>query len=124
MHNYSLNSLVDALKYIVQQKDQQLQQQAQQIQQLQDIDRPFWVVNRQEIRVSEKLLGIGGWGSVREGIFRGCKVSVKCIDNEIISPYNLRLFSREMNMVARCRLPNLMQFIAATDEGIPLIVMN
>ena len=59
---------------------------------------------------------------MREGTFRGCKVAVKCIDNEIISPYNLRMFSREMNMAARCRHPNLMQFIAATDEGIPLIV--
>ena len=128
----------------IQQRDQQLQQQAQQLQQKdqqlreqeQEIrqkdqqlrrqenhgDNPNWVVNRQEIRVSEKLLGTGGWGSVREGTFRGCKVAVKCIDNEIISPYNLRLFSREMDMAARCRHPNLMQFIAATDEGIPLIV--
>ena len=112
----------------LQQKDQQLKQQEQemeykdeQIQQLQD-DKATWVVKKQEIKVLEKLLGTGGWGSVREGIFRGCKVAVKSIDNEIISPYNLELFSREMNMAARCRHPNLMQFIAATDEGIPLIV--
>ena len=80
------------------------------------------MVNRQEIRISKKLLGAGGWGSVREGIFCGCKVAVKSIDNEIISSYNLRLFVREMDMAARCRHPNLMQFIAATNEGIPLIV--
>ena len=116
----------------LQQKDQKLQQQReeiqqkdQQIQQLQENqrgDRSTWVVNRQEIRLSEKLLGTGGWGSVREGIFHGCKVAVKCIDNEIISPYNLRLFAREMDMAARCRHPNLLQFIAATNEGVPLIV--
>ena len=36
---------------------------------------------------------------------------------------NLELFSREMNMAARCCHPNIiMQFIAATDEGTPLIV--
>ena len=55
-------------------------------------------------------------------MFRGCKVAVKSVESQIISPYNLELFSREMNMAARCRHPNLMQFIAATDEGIPLIV--
>ena len=103
------------------QKDQQIQQKDQQSQENSG-DNPNWVVKRKEIRVSEKLLGTGGWGSVREGTFRGCTVAVKCIDNEIISPYNLELFSREMNMAARCRHPNLMQFIAATDEGIPLIV--
>ena len=106
------------------QKEQQLQEKDQQVQQPQEThgDNRNWVVKRREIRFSEKVLGTGGWGSVREGIFRGCKVAVKCIDNEIISPYNLRLFSREMDMAARCRHPNLMQFIAATDEGIPLIV--
>ena len=104
------------------QRDQEIQQKDQQIQRLQGNERPTWVVNRQEIRISEKVLGTGGWGSVREGIFRGCTVAVKCIDNEIISPYNLRLFSREMDMAARCHHPNLMQFIAATNEGIPLIV--
>ena len=109
----------------IRQQQQQLQQKDQLIQQLQQDhhgDRPNWVVTRQEIRISEKLLGTGGWGSVKEGMFRGCKVAVKSIDNEIISPYNLELFSREMNMAARCRHPNLMQFIAATDEGTPLIV--
>ena len=99
-----------------------MQQKDQQIQRLLGNDGPTWVVDRQEIRISEKVLGTGGWGSVREGTFRGCAVAVKCIDNEIISPYNLRLFSREMDMAARCRHPNLMQFIAATNEGIPLIV--
>ena len=118
-------------------KDQQMRQKDWQIQQLQEEnrnlqhhgdhslqhgDKSAWVVRRQEIRILEKLLGTGGWGSVREGIFRGSRVAVKSMDNEIISPYNLELFSREMNMAARCRHPNLMQFIAATDEGVPLIV--
>ena len=116
----------------LQQKEQQIRQQEQeilqkdhQILQVQEDyrgERANWVVRRQEITTSEKLLGTGGWGSVREGIFRGYKVAVKSIDNEIISQYNLELFSREMDMAARCRHPNLMQFIAATDEAIPQIV--
>ena len=106
----------------VQQQEEEIQQKDEQIQQLQKESELTWVVKRQEIKILENILGTGGWGSVREGMFRGCKVAVKSIDNEIISPYNLELFSREMNMAARCRHPNLMQFIAATNEGTPLIV--
>ena len=106
----------------LQQKEQEISQKDEQIQQLQKENELTWVVKTQEIKILENILGTGGWGSVKEGMFRGCKVAVKSIDNEIISPYNLELFSREMNMAARCRHPNLMQFIAATDEGIPLIV--
>ncbi|XP_065896019.1 uncharacterized protein [Dysidea avara] len=39
-----------------------------------------------------------------------------------MSSYNLELFSQEMNMASICRHPNLMHFIGATNEGIPLIV--
>jgi len=67
-------------------------------------------------------LGKGGWGVVREATFRGCKVAAKCLHNEIISTYNLGLFSREMNMAARCRHPNIIQFIGATNQGLPIIV--
>ena len=114
-------------------KEQQLLQQKQQIYQLhreinvlqQQVDvlqKPTWTINKGDIRVLDKKLGTGGWGSVSEAIFRGCRVAVKSLDHNIISRYNLGLFCREMNMAARCRHPNLMQFIGATDEGIPLIV--
>ena len=49
-------------------------------------------------------------------------MAVKCLHNELISDYNLLVFEREMTMAARCRHPNLLQFIGATNEGIPLIV--
>ena len=111
----------------IRQQEQQIQQKDQQIQQLQQSyytngDRLNWVIQKQEIRISENILGTGGWGSVKKGMFRGCAVAVKSIHNKIISSYNVDLFSREMNMAARCRHPNLVQFIAATNEGVPLIV--
>jgi len=118
---------------ILYQKDQNLQQKYQEIQekdhlliqkdrQLQQLQKPTWAIQRQDVIVLEKKLGTGGWGSVKEAILHGCKVAVKSLDNEIVSPYNLELFSREMNMASRCRHPNLMQFIGATTEGVPLIV--
>ena len=116
-----------------QQMHQQLFQKDQQIHQLQQSNRSLprsldqsdsgdWVIQRREVTILEKTLGKGGWGAVTEAIFRGCKVAAKCLHNEIISPYNLGLFSREMTMAARCRHPNILQFIGATDQGLPIIV--
>jgi len=107
-------------------KDQQihqLQQSTQSLpQSLHKLDSTDWVIQRHEITLLEKSLGDGGWGTVREATFRGCKVAAKCLHNEIISPYNLGLFSREMSMAARCRHPNILQFIGATDQGLLIIV--
>ena len=82
-----------------------------------------WVISRHEIQVSDKCLGRGGWGSVNEGTYCGCSIAVKQIHELILSPHNIRLFEREMNIASRCRHPCLLQFIGATnDEGSPLFV--
>ena len=54
--------------------------------------------------------------------FRGLKVAAKCLHSEIISNYNRDLFVREMNIAAKLRHPNLVQFIGATLEGEPVIL--
>ena len=82
-----------------------------------------WIIQREEIALSEDILGEGAWGSVRKGIFRGCQVAVKEIHKLILSDYNRRLFEREMNIASCCRHPNLLQFIGATnDDDSPLFV--
>ena len=82
-----------------------------------------WVIPRNEIKITDKRLGKGGWGSVNEGSYCGCSVAVKQIYELILSPHNRRLFEREMNIASRCRHPCLLQFIGATnDEGSPLFV--
>lgn len=82
-----------------------------------------WIIPRDEIEISERVLGCGGWGCVREGTFRGTKVAVKQMHELIVSPHNRRLFGREMKMAARGRHPNLLLFIGATnDDGIALLV--
>ena len=82
-----------------------------------------WIVQREEIVLSEDLLGEGAWGSVHKGIFRGCQVAVKEIHELILSDYNRRLFEREMTIASCCRHPNLLQFIGATnDDDSPLFV--
>ena len=82
-----------------------------------------WVLSRDEILMTDTCLGVGGWGTVVLGKFRGCKVAVKQIHELLLSPHNRRLFEREMNIASRCRHPCLLQFIGATnDEGTPLFV--
>ena len=84
---------------------------------------PDWVISRDEIQLTDKHLGSGGWGSVVEGKYCGCAVAVKQIHNLILSPHNRNLFEREMDIASRCRHPDLLQFIGATcDQGIPLFV--
>ena len=82
-----------------------------------------WVISRDEIQMTNKCLGRGGWGSVKEGTYCGCTVAVKQIHDLILSPHNRLLFEREMNIASACRHPCLLQFIGATnDEGTPLFV--
>ncbi len=82
-----------------------------------------WTIQREEVVLSENVLGRGGWGKVCEGTFRSCQVAVKEIHELILSPHNRRLFEREMSIASCCRHPNLLQFIGATnDDGIPLFV--
>ena len=85
--------------------------------------RRDWTIPRHEIEISEKELGRGGWGWVKEGKFRGTEVAVKQMNDSIVSPHNRRLFEREMKIAASCRHPNLLQFIGATnDNAVPLLL--
>ena len=82
-----------------------------------------WVISRDNIQLTDKSLGVGGWGEVFEGRYCGCSVAVKRIHEAINSPYNQSLFQREIDIASRCRHPCLLQFIGATnDEEIPLFV--
>ena len=88
--------------------------------QLRDCD---WIIARHEIRMTDKYLGRGGWGIVYEGVYCGCAVAVKQIHDLILSPHNIRLFNREMEIASKCHHPHLLQFIGATnDEESPLFV--
>ena len=82
-----------------------------------------WIIRRDEVIISKIALGTGAWGNVYQGSFRGCQVAVKQIHDLILSPHNRRLFEREMSIASRCRHPNLLQFMGATnDDGSPLFV--
>ena len=82
-----------------------------------------WLVQRREIELTEEERGRGGWAVVKVANFRGTKVAAKCFYQQIlVSRYNRQLFNREMNMAARLRHPNLVQFVGASLEGEPIIL--
>ena len=111
------------LRATTQRKQEVIHAQQQEIHCLQtELENPHWVVQKEEIIMTQEILGIGGWGEVKVGIFRGIKVAVKCLHQMILSEYNLSLFSREMNIASRIRHPNLLQFIGATTVGNPMIL--
>lgn len=83
---------------------------------------PHWVMQRGEIQLTNEQLGTGGWATVKVALFRGQCIAAKSLHNQIISPHNIQLFTREMNMAARARHPNLLQFIGATMDNNPIIL--
>ena len=111
-----LQQLTTALQQ-AQKANTTLQKQGQQLQ-----DQAHWVVTRKEIKMTMESLGKGGWGEVKVAKFRGLRVAAKCLHEIILSPYNISVFSREMDIAARVRHPNLLQFIGATKEGTPIIL--
>ena len=76
-----------------------------------------WVVERREIQLTDQELGRRAWATVSVAMFRGARVAAKCVHNQIVSPHNIQLFKREMDIAARIRHPNLLLFIGATLEG-------
>ncbi len=83
-----------------------------------------WVVRREDIELTGPEIGRGGWATVSVAKFRGAQVAVKRIHNQIVSRHNEDLFRREMQITARLRHPNLVQFIGATLEGDMMILME
>ena len=82
-----------------------------------------WIISCNEVQVTDRRLGSGGWGTVYEGRYCGCAVAVKRIHEEIASPFRLKMFQREIDMASKCRHPCLLQFIGAIiDEDCPLLV--
>ena len=84
---------------------------------------PSWVVQRDEINLTDTELGRGAWGAVQVAKFREVQLAAKCLHRQIVSHYNRVLFTREMNMASQVRHPNLLQFIGATLRG-ELIILT
>ena len=91
---------------------------------LEDTVERLWAISRDELQLSNNILGTGGWGYVKEATFRGRRVAAKCLHEAIVSPHNQDLFAKEMKISARCRHKNLVEFIGAVPDHPAIIVIE
>ena len=107
----------------LQQYQQTIHIQNQQLEQLRSQqDQPHWVLSKEEVNVTQEVLGSGSYGEVKVAVFRGLRVASKSLHGLIISDYNKDVFYREMDIASRVRHPNLVQFIGASTVGTPIIL--
>ena len=83
---------------------------------------PSWMVQRQDIHVTDEVVRRGRWGPVKIANFQGLRVTAKIIEGIAITQHNVRLYAREHTIAAQLRHPNLVQFIGATIERVPIIL--
>ena len=93
-------------------------------QHLQESTECSFLIEKGSVNISREILGKGAWGAVYKGNFYGTEVAVKEYHEIIVSPFNMELLQREINIASQCRHPNLLQFICATknDKNCLLIV--
>ena len=85
---------------------------------------PHWVVRKEEVEMTEEVIGNGAWGEVRVAKFRSLRVAAKQLHQLIQSDFNELLFNREMSIAAKVRHPNLLLFIGATREGEASVILT
>jgi len=91
---------------------------------LEDTVERLWAISRDEVVLSNNILGTGGWGYVTKATYRGRTVAAKCLHEAIVSHYNQELFSKEMKISARCHHRNLVEFIGAVPDHPAIIVIE
>ena len=76
-----------------------------------------WNVPRSEIQVMNEI-GVGGWGTVARGMYRGQLVAVKWPHPLILNQRTVERLERETRMMTQVRHPNLVRIVAAIfDEA-------
>jgi len=83
----------------------------------------LWVVSREEVKISDTVLGTGGWGCVKVAFYRDRRVAAKVMHRNIVSPHYKELFEKEMKISARCRHRNLVEFIGAVPDH-PAVILT
>ena len=120
----SLEASLAAEKQKSQYLEAKCDSQEERIRTVEDTVERLWTISRDEINLSNQILGTGGWGYVIEATFRGRRVAAKCLHEAIISPHNQELFAKEMKISARCRHKNLVEFIGAVPDHPAIIVIE
>ena len=74
-----------------------------------------WQIDPSEISLGPRI-GIGSYGEVYKGTWRGTEVAVKRILEQNISPQLMKEFIDEVELMARLRHPNIVLFMGAVTQ--------
>ena len=85
----------------------------------------FHVARRADVITKGKVAS-GAWGVVSIGKFRGCKVAIKELRQEIMHESTVDRMKHEVKLMARMHHPNIVTFIGANfDDGkLPMFIME
>ena len=74
-----------------------------------------WKTSRDNVRITEEI-GIGAWGTVARGVYRGQQVAVKWPHRMILNQQTLERLERETQLMTQVRHPNLLRIVAAVFD--------
>ena len=125
-HKKELENLQRRLEQEWQEREKQekmIVQKKIEIRRLKDrLEECSWLVERNEVELTNIKLGDGAYGEVMIAIFRGTRVAAKCLHQLIVSDYNRGVFTREIEISSRIHHPNIVQFIGATRVNNPILL--
>jgi serine/threonine protein kinase len=87
--------------------------------------REQWEIERAALEIHEHgCLGRGSFGEVHRGTWRGCEVAVKRLREDMANDRELLEFRRELAIVNHLAHPNIVQFLGACTNSMPLCIVT
>ncbi|KAF8067119.1 SIS8 [Scenedesmus sp. PABB004] len=82
-----------------------------------------WEIDPSEITLGQRI-GIGSYGEVYKGLWRGTEVAVKRFLEQNLSPQLVQEFKAEVDIMARLRHPNVVLFMGAVMQAHQLAIVS
>jgi len=87
--------------------------------------REQWEIDRSALEIYEHgCLGRGSFGEVHRGSWRGTEVAVKRLREDMANERELLEFRRELAIVNHLAHPNIVQFLGAVTNSMPLCIVT
>ena len=87
--------------------------------------REQWEIDRSALEIYEHgCLGRGSFGEVHRGSWRGTEVAVKRLREDMANERELLEFRRELAIVNHLAHPNIVQFLGAITNSMPLCIVT
>jgi len=81
----SLETRCQVLEVNQQRSQSRHQNHEERLKEVEDTVEQLWLISRDEVILTNKIIGTGGWGYVIEANFRGRRVAAKCLHAAITS---------------------------------------